>query len=149
MKRSPWPIGLTIFLVSFVVLVVVGAVVVGRMPVHMVTDRPYEKGLAFADRMEAIRRTRDLARKPEIVLDAAARLCELRFPDTLVSDVEGTARFYRPDDPSRDVEYPVRPSSDGTQRFDVSGFSRGAWALQVDWKRAGVEYYIEERLYFP
>ena len=147
-KKTFWPIGISIFIVIFIVVTVTVVLVLSSERVDLVTDRAYEKGIAYEERIVVLKRTEALAVKPDITFDARAHTCLVAFKDsTASSTVTGTARFFRIDDARRDWQLPLALDAAGSQRFPFTPQQSGRWTVQLSWQRGGLEYYLETPLF--
>lgn len=147
MKQNPWPLGLTIVIAVFVVAVVIVGVAVSRISVPMAAENPYEQGLKYEERIEILKRTRALAERPEIAYDEATRGCTVRFADSAAAGVTGMVQFYRTDGTAGDISVDLHPNAMGVQDISCAGMKSGAWKVRLSWRRNGLAYYLEERLF--
>ncbi len=147
-KLEPWALGITVFIIVFVVGTVVAVIILSQEHVNMVTPDYYEKDRSYQQRYEMLERTKHLAVKPTITLDAATGTCVLAFTDSSASrEVSGEVHFFRSSDSRDDVVRPIALDAAGTQRLSVSDLAAGSWTVQLSWTRGGLTYYLEERIY--
>ena len=114
-------------------------------PTDLVTDRYYDRGIAYQDQITVLQRTAAREGKIEIAVGEAA--ITIAYPPRAgVIPLSGTILLYRPSDKSRDRSIPVLPDTAGLQRILSSGLERGLWVVKVSWKEEGAEYYAEQQL---
>ena len=114
-------------------------------PTDLVTDRYYERGIAYQDKITTLQRT--AAREGRLTVTLDSESVRVVFPHrTGVVPLSGTILLYRPSDKSRDRSIPVFPDSSGSQRIPTAGLERGLWMVMVSWKEEGAEYYGEEQV---
>lgn len=147
-KMEPWALGITIVIIAFLVITVVGTIILSREHVNMVTPDYYEKDRSYQQRYEMLERSKQLAVKPTISYDASTRTCVLAFADSAASrEVSGQVHFFRASDSRDDIVRQVALDASGLQRLSTAELAAGAWTVQLHWTRAGLTYYIEERIY--
>ena len=145
MKRSRWGLGVAAGIGVFVLGIIVLVVVSMSSPTDLVTDRYYERGIAYQERITALQRTREREEKLAVTLENG--FLRIVFPgESGVAPLSGTILLYRPADKSRDRAVPILPDSAGTQRIPIADLERGLWMVKVSWKEAGTEYYTEEQV---
>ena len=149
-SRNLWPIGLTIFIVLFVAVTVTVVLVISRERVDMVTERAYEKGVAYDARMDVLKRSEALTVKPVIAYDEASRLCIVRLADSSATGaVTGRVRFFRGSDARRDFDLPLTLDASGVQRIPIASEQSGRWTVQLSWTRNSLDYYFEQPVFIP
>lgn len=147
-KMEPWALGITIVIIVFLVVTVVGTIILSREHVNMVTPDYYEKDRSYQQRYEMLERTKQLAVKPTVTYDASTRTCVLAFADSsAVREVSGEVHFFRASDSRADVARTIALDAAGTQRFSAAELAQGLWTVKVNWSRTGLTYYLEERIY--
>ena len=145
-RKSFWPIGLTIFLAVFVIATVGVALFLSREKVDLVTDRAYEKGIAYQTQIDVLERTKALAVKPAV--SWAEGFCIITFPDsTHAADAAGTLTFFKPDDAAQDFSVPLSLDAAGKQQVPFGDKKTGRWNIGITWKHAGLDYFVEEAVF--
>ncbi|MDT8322603.1 MAG: FixH family protein [Bacteroidota bacterium] len=146
--RQPWAIGITAVIVVFLVATITVTIMVSRQEYSLVTDNYYEKDLAYQQEIDTRMRTRDLAQKPVLVLDRAAKSCSITFPAREhYGELRGTVTFFRISSARGDYHVPLQLNSAGEQHISVSGLAAGQWILKLRWQEKDREYFMEERIY--
>lgn len=145
MKKSRWGIGIAAGIGCFILAVVVMVVVSMSSPTDLVTDRYYERGVAYQERIATLQRTS--AREGKLTVTVEGESIGIVFPGRgKVVPLSGTILLYRPSDKSRDRSIPVLPDTTGTQWIRAAGLERGLWMVKVSWMEEGAEYYSEEEV---
>jgi len=77
--------------------------------------------------------------------------CHRWFPDTLRplhSDSQnGSIRFYRPNDSSKDRRFKLQLDEEGKQAIPVSDFEEGRWKLTLTWQQDSLTYIDEKNIF--
>jgi nitrogen fixation protein FixH len=145
MTKSRWGIGIAAAIGGFILLIAVLIAVSLSSPTDLVTDRYYERGIAYQDQIAALQRT--AAREGKIYVSLAGDTLAIAFPHQgKVLPLSGMILFYRPSDKSRDRSIPVLPDTAGLQRIPTSTFERCLWIVKVAWKEGEAGYYAEQQL---
>jgi hypothetical protein len=145
MTKSRWGIGIALGIGGFVLAIAVMVVISLSSPTDLVTDRYYERGIAYQEQIATLQRTVAREEKLAVALeDGGIRIVFPRREE--VVPLSGTILLYRPSDKSRDRSVPVLPDSTGSQRISSAGLERGLWKVKVSWKEKGTEYYGEEQV---
>ena len=135
--------GLVIFLAIFVLATVGVAIFLSGERVDLVTDKAYEKGVAYQSRIETLERTKNLASRPGISWEQGA--CVITFADSAqAACATGMIAFAKPDDASRDFSVPIQIDSGGVQRVPFGQDKSGRWNISIAWTCGGLEYFLEE-----
>lgn len=143
---NPWPYGLILFISGFAVLVISVGVWLGLKRFDLVQPDYYEQGVAYEERIEAFRRTRELAEKPQII--AVAEGVRLHFPASLREGLEGgTVKLYYPADKSMDLVQSLALDAQGEQLIDRGETPGGNWDCFLDWTQNGQVYALEQKIW--
>lgn len=149
-KRTyhPWAVGISAFIVFFLVATITLVVIVSQQDYDLVTQNYYEKDLGYQNEIETRRRTNALGEKPRLELDRAAKVCNVIFPVRPdYTALEGEVTLYRISDAARDLRHPLALDTQGRQFISVSDLQSGQWIFKLRWREGGEEFYIEERMY--
>jgi nitrogen fixation protein FixH len=144
MKRLTWGSGIAIGIGIFILAVLVMVGISLSSKTDLVTDRYYEKGIGYQERIAVLERT--AAREEKLVTTVGASAIAVLFPRKggAVIPFSGMIILYRPSDRARDLSVPVAPDSAGLQQVPTSGLDRGLWHLKVSWTEGDLEYYSEQ-----
>ena len=147
-KYPAWAVGISVFIGLFLVGTVTLVIFISRQHYDLVTTNYYEKDLAYQDEIDARTRTNALAVKPRLELDRVARVCNVVFPaHENYAGITGDLTMYRISDAAHDLRHVLLLDGNGRQYVSVSGLQPGQWVFKLRWKEAGLEYYLEERMY--
>lgn len=149
-KRTyqPWAVGITVFIVFFIVATITLGIFISGQHYDLVTQNYYEKTLVYQDEIDARQRTTALAERPYLVLDRTAKVCNIVFPARAdFSAVAGDLTMYRISDAASDLRHDLALDAAGRQYISVSSLQPGQWIFKLRWEEAGLDYYLEERMY--
>ncbi len=141
---SWWGFGVAALWTGFALFIVVMALITMRNDVQLVSPDYYARELAYQDRIDSQKRTRDLAEPPVIFHDRQAHQLMIRLPvDSTVGTPAGTVRFFRPADAALDFSVPLAVDSLGVQQVDLADLAKGLWKVYLEWSQGGEQYYQE------
>lgn len=144
----PWAVGITVFIVFFIVATIALVIFVSRQHYDLVTENYYAKDQAWQTEIDTRQRTEVLAEKPVLELDREALVLNISFPRRESYDnIQGEITFYRISDAARDQRHPLLLDNRGRQFISVSAMQRGQWIARLRWTEDGEEYYMEQRIY--
>ena len=121
-SRNRWPLGIVLVIATFLVVMfsVVGYLM--TQDVNLVTDKYYEKELAYETRIKAIERTRGLG--ADAGIEAAVGAVIVRYPKSMASTTsEGRVLLYRPSDRAADRVLTVVADSASRQVIPFANLS--------------------------
>jgi len=145
-KKSKWGVGIFSLYGGFVVFIVSLAIFVSMQEVQYTEANYYEKGLAYQDKIEKIRRTSQLTDKLMISQETGA--IQIGYSDSSSYDkIEGAIKFFRPSNAKLDFELKLNLDQGGSQLIKTDILTSGLWKIQVDWQINSVEYFIEKTVY--
>jgi nitrogen fixation protein FixH len=139
-----WGTGLAAAFILFIAAVLIVVSIALSTRVDLVTDRYYDRGVSYQERIDALERT--AARQGKLLVRNERGSVVIEFPRHVSTGVSGSVFLYRPADRSRDVSHPIAPDSGGTQRIDTRSMDRGLWRVQVSWREGVEEYYAEHSI---
>jgi hypothetical protein len=142
-----WGHKIFILFAGFVILIITLVVISMRQKdIHLVTERYYEKEIAYQDQIDKEKITAALFQKPEIKYIKSEQLVAITYPDQLTKErINGNILFYRPSDAGMDFNVSIK-SENGNQQVLVGHLEKGFWRIKMDWTSASEKYYIEEKL---
>ncbi len=147
-SKNRWPLGIVLTIGIFLVIMfgVIGFLM--TQDVNLVTDKYYEKELAYQTRIKAIERTRGLG--AEAGIETAPGAVIVRMTRAMASGAgDGKILLYRPSDRSSDRTMAVAADSAGQQVIPFGTLASGLWRVQVQWTMRGEEYYLEQPFMVP
>jgi hypothetical protein len=145
---SRWGTGIVLVIVVFLVVMLTIVGYLMTQDVNLVTEKYYEKEIAYQGRIRALERTRALGR--EVGIETAAGAIIVRYPGGLASStIDGRVLLYRPADRTSDRVLPAIADSAARQVVPFNGLASGLWRAQVQWTVRGEEYYLEQPFMVP
>ena len=145
-----WPISIFVVYMMFALLLVGKVISSQQNDVELVRKDYYEKGVEYQKQIDRIERTKQLAFKPELKLNANGQSARLIFPEAIRSGgVEGTIEFFRPSDVNLDFEFPIQLDANGAQPLDLTNRKSGFWRVKLNWTHQNLSYYQEMALNLP
>jgi len=147
LKKKAWPIGITAFLILFVLLLLVMVFFSTLQNNDLVTKHYYAEGLKYEEQKEKIERS--LLPENNIALYYSKRNATVTctFPEFVSPDsIEGEIIFYRPSRAFYDRTFSIELNENRQQEISVERFQKGYWKVQIPWKVNGVEYFTEQTL---
>lgn len=138
-----WGTGVTAGIVLFILLIATMVAIAMSHRVDLVTDQYYDRGIAYQERINSLRRT--AAREEKPLIGISQEELTIEFPRrSREATLAGTITIYRPADKLLDVVLRVAPDSAGVQRVATSSLDRGLWKLQIAWHEGDQDYYAEQ-----
>ena len=147
-RTNSWSTGIVVVIVAFLVamLSIVGYLM--TQDVNLVTEKYYEKEIAYQSRIRALERTRALG--SEAGIETAPGAIIVRYPRSMASSaIDGRVLLYRPSDRTADRAVPAVADSAARQVVPFSNLASGLWRVQVQWIARGEEYYLEQPFMVP
>ncbi len=142
-KDNYWPVGITVFLIFFVLANVGFLIYVLGIDTDLVSENYYEDELVYQKQIDRIQNARQLKEPLQIKLQKSGQLL-LQFPvEMSSSEIGGTIVLFRPDDKRRDNRIPVRVDEERRQWVDMSNLKKGNWNIKVFWNDRTTKYYSE------
>lgn len=144
-KFNPWPCGIVAFFILLLCGITTVVVIAATHQESMVTENYYEQELKYQDRMESVARAEKAGARIELRAGGHQLLVEL--PAAQVSaGITGNIEFYRPSAASLDRQLALAPAATGVQTVDASQFAAGLWHVRVQWRAAGQDYFLEQKI---
>jgi nitrogen fixation protein FixH len=143
-----WGYKISIVFAGFVILIITLVVISMRQKdIHLVTERYYEKEIAYQDQIDIEKNTAALDQKPKIEYQKGDQIIAFTYPDHFYQEnVKGKILFYRPSDAGKDFTVPVNSGIEGTQKISIGHLEKGFWRIKMEWVADSEKYYIEEKL---
>lgn len=143
-KRFTWGHGIILVFVAWVALMftfLTSAIVGGTDSLQH--ERPYERGLAYEERLERLRRTEAATERVSFRLLAGGRVLEFAGPVGAV----GELRFLRPNDRARDFVIPIRLTGAEPQQVPLAAVPAGRWRTELSYRWREADYLAEGELF--
>ncbi len=142
-KEKYWPIGITVFLIFFVLANVGFLIFALGIDTDLVSENYYEDELAYQQQIDRIQNAKRLSEPLRIDFEESGFL-SLQFPKEMpTTEISGTIVLFRPDDKRRDNRIPIRVDENRRQFVDMSGLKKGNWNIKVFWNNNTEKYYNE------
>ncbi len=146
-KYLAWPVGLTAFIILFVLALLVTTLITSLQRTDLVTKRYYAEGLDYEEQQERIKRAGLPENKIDIRLRTRENRLDLQFPSNVNPDsVSGSIKLYRPSLAALDRDFKISLDSSRNQSIDLERISRGYWKIKILWNSRGEDFYTEETL---
>lgn len=99
----------------------------------MVTDRPYERGLAYNQEIDAVARQQELGWRSDLRLDGTDVIFTLHdVAGHAIDGAVGTVTFFRKSHAGADFTLDLRSEGNGQYRADFSTYAiSGRWQIRV------------------
>ena len=120
-----WPVGIFVFYAIFMAILVAIVVYSTTNNVELVTQNYYEKTLVYEERIQAIKNTRALAKKPLFIIDKAKQSLFLIMPESDSLAIEGEILFFRPSANRLDFKVPLKVDLNNRQGFALEKMTQG------------------------
>jgi hypothetical protein len=147
-KKNRWPLGIVVVIATFLVVMFTVVGYLMTQDVNLVTEKYYEKELAYQARIKAIERTRALG--TEAGIETAVGSIIVKYPHSMASSAaDGRVLLYRPSDRSADRSLTIAADTASRQIIPFGTLSSGLWRIQVQWTMRGEEYYLEQPFMVP
>jgi hypothetical protein len=147
-RKSRWGAGIVLVIVVFLVVMLSVLGYLMTQDVNLVTEKYYEKEIAYQGRIRALERTRALGK--EAGIETAPGAIIIRYPGSMASStIDGRVLLYRPSDHTSDRMLPAMADSAARQVVPFSDLASGLWRAQVQWIVRGEEYYLEQPFMVP
>lgn len=111
----------------------------------LVEENYYEKDLAYQSRFDRMVNSQQNKKPLRINYSSVEKMVHFSFPTNGIP-INGNIRFYRANDGAKDVKLDIQTTADGTMSVPVSTFVPGRWKVEVEWERAGVQYYDSKNI---
>ena len=147
-RTNSWSTGIVVVIVAFLVVMLSIVGYLMTQDVNLVTEKYYEKEIAYQSRIRALERTRALG--SEAGIETAPGAIIVRYPRSMASSaIDGRVLLYRPSDRTSDRVVPAVADSAAQQVVLFSNLASGLWRVQVQWSVRGEEYYLEQPFMVP
>lgn len=115
--------------------------------IHLVTEKYYEKEIAYQDQIDIETNTAGLKEVPLINYAQDNALVTVQYPSHFKSgNITGNILFFRPSDANQDFTVLLQADQAQQQKVSVANLDKGLWKIKMEWTSVGKKYYLEERL---
>jgi len=144
MKFS-WGVGLTVFIILFLLIKLGIVYYTTTVDVHLVDDNYYEKELAYQQKIDNTKRANNLSENLKI--NAKKNIIKFTFPKLFdFKKISGTIYMYNPTDENMDKKINVKLSNGYELLVPTNNMKKGYWKAEVNWKVGDTLFYTEKRL---
>lgn len=143
-----WGTGLTLAIVVFVLATLSTVSYLISLEFYLVSENHYEEGVEYQETIDGIQNANDLSTPVLILFDEPTESIKITFPTALRSDsLNGSIKFYRPNDSSLDKRFKLELNEDGQQSIPVSDFEEGRWKLTLQWQQDTLTYIDHKNIF--
>lgn len=147
-EKFNWGTGLTLAIVVFVLATLSTVSYIMSVEFYLVSEDHYEEGVQYQETIDGIQNARNLSTPVLILFDEPTESIKITFPMELRSDsLDGSIKFYRPNDASLDKKYKLQLNEDGQQFIPVNEFEEGRWKLTLEWQQDTLRYIDEKNIF--
>jgi len=144
MKIS-WGVGLTIFIIFFLLSTLGVVYYTTTVDVHLVADNYYEKELAYQQKINNTKRANDLSENLKI--KAQKDIIKFTFPKLFdFKKISGTIYMYNPTDENMDEKINIKLLNGYEFLIPTNNMKKGYWKAEVNWSVGDTLFYTEKRL---
>lgn len=146
-QRSLWPYGIVAAFAIFISGTITLIVLACSHKTDLVSADYYEEEIKFQNRIDQLRRTKELDAARMVSYDAAKQQIKISLP-TGQSDqaVSGRVQFYRPSAAGLDRQLVLALNSAGVQIVEAKDLRPGLWKVRVSWKVGDNDYFADEKI---
>ena len=138
-----WGTGITIAIILFMAFIVTLVVIVSNASVELVSENYYDLEMKYEDRIVA--KSNAVKFQDSIEINQFNGNIFVQFPTHFNSeDIEGQVHLYRSSNVSMDVIVPMSDLKDGQIIIPESDITPGKYSLQISWKDATKNYYLDK-----
>lgn len=143
-----WGTGLTLAIVVFVLATLSTVSYLISLEFYLVSENHYEEGVEYQETIDGIQNANNLSTPVLILFDEPTESIKITFPIALRSDsLNGSIKFYRPNDSSLDKRFKLELNEDGQQSIPVSDFEEGRWKLTLQWQQDTLTYIDHKNIF--
>ncbi len=143
-----WATGITISLVAFALMIFYLVFKIMNSNEKLVTDRPYEDGLAYNQIMD--RQQRSLAWQHKFKAELTSDGICIRMQDHKnVSPLTGKLTLYRPQGDKPDMRVNLELDSMGRQCVSKLAVGKGRWKVVINWSYKDKPFLWQQEVYIP
>lgn len=115
--------------------------------IDLVSKDYYQKEIAYQQHIDQVEATQSMGKQVLLNYAAAAQQFSVVFPAQTAQDsISGQLLFFRPSNASQDFTLPLDLNQDGQQHVATGKLEKGLWKVQLNWKQAGQDYYLQKNI---
>lgn len=144
MKIS-WGVGLTIFIIFFLLSTLGVVYYTTTVDVHLVADNYYEKELAYQQKINKTKRANDLS--VNLKITDQKDIIKFNFPKQFdFRKIAGIIYLYNPTDEKMDEKINIHLLNGYQQLIPTDNMKKGYWKAEVNWNVGDTLFYTEKKL---
>ncbi|HRI46746.1 MAG TPA: FixH family protein [Ignavibacteriaceae bacterium] len=146
MKKISWGVGITIFIIVFLILNAIFVFFAFGEKVDLVTDNYYAKELIYQEEIDKQKNYASLDESIEFIKKDATII--VKFPQSIdLNSLSGEIHFYRPSDSKYDKVFPLELNSEYEFVISTESLTKGYWKVKIDWEIKGSKFFKEEKVF--
>ncbi|MDR9417866.1 FixH family protein [Gracilimonas sp.] len=147
-EKLNWGTGITLAIVVFVLATLSTVSYLISLEFYLVSENHYEDGVEYQETIDGIQNAKELDTPVLILFNEPTVSINITFPRELLSDsLNGTVRFYRPNNSDMDRNYKLNLDENGRQSIPVGDFEEGRWKLTLEWQQDSLTYIDEKNIF--
>ncbi len=142
-----WGHYITLSFIAFAGVIFVMAYISMNTDVNLVAEDYYKQEIAYQDQIDKITNYKNLIEKPVFRINAATKVLEISFSDTLYRDFsKGDLLLFRPSQSNMDKLYKISLDEKGEQFIVMKGLDKGLWKAKINFQIGESLYYHEKNI---
>lgn len=141
-----WGHGIALVLIIFAASILVFVFVASKQKNELVTEKYYEKAVAYQQRIDAEKNALDQNADVKYNISSGQLMLTL---GRSMSNANGTFQFYRPDNAGKDFNTLFQVNDTGFYSATIPQLTRGQWKVNVSWNIDSLEYFYEKKIFIP
>ena len=141
-----WGHGIALVLIIFAASILVFVFVASKQKNELVTEKYYEKAVAYQQRIDAEKNALDQNADVKYNISSGQLMLTL---GRSMSNANGTFQFYKPDNAAKDFNTIFQVTDTGFYSATIPQLTRGQWKVNVSWNIDSLEYFYEKKIFIP
>lgn len=141
-----WGHGIALVLIIFASSILVFVYVASKQKNELVTDKYYEKAVAYQQRIDAEKNALNENADVKYNINSGQLMLTL---GKNIPNANGTIQFYKPDDATKDFNTSFQVNDTGFYSATIPQLTHGQWKVNVSWNVDSKEYFYEKKLFIP
>ncbi len=141
-----WGHGIALVLIIFAASILVFVFVASKQKNELVTEKYYEKAVAYQQRIDAEKNALDQNADVKYNISSGQLMLTL---GRSMSNANGTFQFYKPDNAAKDFNTIFQVNDTGFYSATIPQLTRGQWKVNVSWNIDSLEYFYEKKIFIP
>ncbi|HMR46406.1 MAG TPA: FixH family protein [Bacteroidia bacterium] len=141
-----WGHGIALVLIIFAASILVFVFVASKQKNELVTEKYYEKAVAYQQRIDAEKNALD--QNADVKYNISSGQLMLILGKSM-SNANGTVQFYKPDNACKDFKTLFQVNDTGFYSTTIPQLTHGQWKVNVSWNIDSLEYFYEKKIFIP